>query len=51
MIRTITVGSSVFIQGMFVRDLNDGQIAVRVYDGTYIGRPVQPYKAPEAANA
>lgn len=51
MIRTITVGSSVFIQGTFVRDLNDGQIAVRVFDGTYVGRPVQPYKAAESANA
>ena len=51
MIRTITVGSSVFIQGMFVRDLSDGQIAVRVYNGTYVGRPVQAYKAPKTANA
>ncbi len=51
MIRTITVGSSVFIQGTFVRDLHDGQIAVKVFDGTYVGRPVQPYKAAESANA
>lgn len=51
MIRTITVGSSVFIQRTFVKDLSDGQIAVRVFGGTYVGRPVQSYKAPEVANA
>lgn len=51
MIRTITVGSSVFIQGTFVRDLSNGQIAVKVFDGTYVGRPVESYKAPTVANA
>lgn len=51
MIRTISIGSSVFIQGTFVRDLADGQIAVRVFGGTYVGRAVEPYKAPELATA
>ena len=51
MIRTILIGSSVFIQGTFVRDLSDGQIAVRVFSGTYVGWPVESYKAPALANA
>lgn len=51
MLRTITVGSSVFIQGTFVRSLSDGQIAVRVFGGTYVGRPVESYKAPELSKS
>jgi hypothetical protein len=51
MIRTISIGSSVFIQGTFVRDLSDGQIAVRVFGGTYVGRPIESYKARETANS
>lgn len=51
MLRTITIGSSVFIQGMFLRDCNDGQIAVRVFDGTYVGRPVESYKAPQLTHS
>ncbi len=51
MIRTISIGSSVFIQGTFVRDLSDGQIAVRVFSGTYVGRPIESYKAPAPANS
>ncbi len=51
MIRTITVGSSVSIQGTFVRALHDGQIAVKVFDGTYVGRPVEPYNAAKAAKS
>jgi hypothetical protein len=51
MLRTITIGSSVFIQGTFLRDLKDGQIAVKVFEGTYVGRPVEPYKAPSLTTA
>ena len=51
MIRTITIGSSVFIQGTFLRDLQDGQIAVKVFDGTYVGHPVAPYKAASRTTA
>lgn len=51
MMRTISIGSSVFIQGTFVRDVSDGQIAVKVFNGTYVGRPVQSYKAAEPVNA
>ena len=42
MIRTITVGSHISVQGMFERDLGNGQIAVRVGDQTYIGKAVNP---------
>ena len=40
MIRTIIVGSCVSVQGMFERDLGNGQIAVRVGQKTYVGKPV-----------
>jgi len=40
MIRTITVGSCIFVQGMFERDLGNGQIAVRVGEQTYVGKAV-----------
>lgn len=40
MIRTITVGSCISIQGKFERDLGNGRIIVRVGDKTYAGTPV-----------
>lgn len=40
MIRTIIVGSCVSVQGMFERDLGNGQIAVRVGQKTYVGKAV-----------
>lgn len=40
MIRTITVGSCLSVQGKFERDLGNGQIAVSVGDQTYIGKAV-----------
>jgi len=51
MLRTITIGSSVFIQGTFLKDLGDGQIAIRVFDGTFIGRSVTPFKARDTVEA
>ncbi|MEI6797950.1 MAG: hypothetical protein WCO04_01885 [Pseudomonadota bacterium] len=51
MLRTITIGSSVFIQGTFLKEFADGQIAIKVFDGTYVGRPVAPFKARETAEA
>jgi hypothetical protein len=43
MLRTITQGSHVSVQGTFVSDLKDGRILVRVgqqlFKGTPIGRP------------
>lgn len=40
MVKTITVGSCISIQGMFVRDLADGRIVVRVGNEEFAGRPV-----------
>ena len=40
MLRTITMGSCVTIQGLFVKALEDGRIAVRVGEMLYIGRAV-----------
>ncbi|MEM1233744.1 MAG: hypothetical protein AAGH70_06420 [Pseudomonadota bacterium] len=40
MIRTITVGSTISIQGTFVRKLGNGQIEVRVGQQVFTGRPV-----------
>ena len=41
MLRTITVGSCVSVQGVFVRSLPDGRIAVRVGRNIYQGMPVK----------
>lgn len=40
MLRTITIGSAVSVQGIFVRDLPDGRIVVKVDDDIYTGKPV-----------
>lgn len=40
MLRTITVGSAISIQGTYVRALPDGRIVVRVDNSTYAGIPV-----------
>lgn len=40
MIRTITVGSCIFVQGKFEQDLGNGRILVRVGEQTYAGRAV-----------
>lgn len=40
MIRTITVGSCMSVQGLFVALLADGRIAVSDGQKTYAGRPV-----------
>ncbi len=40
MIRTILVGSCVSVQGVFVRELEDGRIVIRVGDRFYQGKPV-----------
>jgi len=41
MLRTITLGSCVSVQGTFIRQLDDGKIMVRVDEKTYIGFPVK----------
>ena len=40
MLRTITVGTCVSVQGTFVRTYPDGRIAVKVGQTVYSGRPV-----------
>jgi hypothetical protein len=40
MIRTILLGSCVSVQGIFVRQLENGKIMVRVGDRVYQGMPV-----------
>jgi len=41
MLRTITMGSCVSVQGTYVRALPDGKIAVKVGQKVYEGRPVK----------
>jgi len=45
MLRTILVGSCVSVQGIFVRNLEDGKIMVRVGDRIYQGKPVSELAA------
>jgi len=40
MMRTITLGSCVSVQGVFVKTMSDGRIAVKVDDTIYAGTPV-----------
>jgi len=44
MLRTISVGSCVSIQGLLVGQLADGKIMVKVDEKTYIGYPVTPVR-------
>ncbi len=45
MIRTITVGSCVSIQGTFLSQLPNGKIVIRVGEKTYVGMPVTAVRA------
>lgn len=40
MLRTITLGSCVSVQGLLVRSLDNGRVVIRVGDRTYEGVPV-----------
>ena len=40
MLKTILIGSCVSVQGIFIRDLADGRIVVRVGKRVFQGRPV-----------
>jgi hypothetical protein len=40
MLRTISLGSCVSVQGTFVRDMEDGRISVKVDKTIYSGHPV-----------
>ncbi|MEM7519573.1 MAG: hypothetical protein AAF307_00935 [Pseudomonadota bacterium] len=40
MLRTITLGTCVSVQGIFVKDLSDGRVSVKVDETVYSGTPV-----------
>lgn len=40
MLKTVTIGSCVSIQGIFVKALEDGRICIRVGEQLFKGRPV-----------
>ncbi|WP_281352073.1 hypothetical protein [Paracoccus aestuariivivens] len=40
MIRTITIGSCISVQGVFERQVSNGNIIVRVGSKTFEGKPV-----------
>ena len=40
MVRTITLGNYISVQGLWVRNLADGRMVVRVGKREYVGRPV-----------
>lgn len=40
MIRTITIGSYISVQGTFERQIEGGDIVIRVGEKTYQGKPV-----------
>lgn len=44
MLRTISVGSCVSIQGLLVGQLADGKIMVKVDEKTFVGYPVLPVR-------
>jgi hypothetical protein len=45
MLRTITLGSCVSVQGIVVKQLADGKLVVRVDEKTFVGHPVTPHRA------
>ncbi|MFT7136578.1 hypothetical protein [Sulfitobacter sp.] len=40
MLRTITIGSTVSVQGIFVCDMPDGRVSVKVDSNVYTGKPI-----------
>lgn len=40
MLRTITIGTTVSVQGVYVRDMPDGRITVKVDNDIYTGKPI-----------
>ncbi|WP_199908083.1 hypothetical protein [Celeribacter baekdonensis] len=45
MMRSISVGKYISVQGLFVGETTDGNIQVRVGDKTFEGKPVSAKKA------
>lgn len=44
MLRTITVGSCVSVQGLFVAQLNNGKVVIEVDQKRYTGYPVTSFR-------
>lgn len=40
MLKTITIGSAVSVQGIFVRNTADGRMTVKVDNAVYTGKPI-----------
>lgn len=47
MLRTITIGSCVSVQGLLVKQLQNGEIVIRVGDLIYQGKPVMTSQPPK----
>ena len=45
MYKTIMMSSCIAVQGLFVRTLSNGKIAIRVGNKEFIGTPVEAYSA------
>jgi hypothetical protein len=43
MYKTIMISSYIAVQGLFVRALKNGKIAIRVGDKEFVGTPVKSY--------
>ena len=41
MLRTITIGSCVLVQGLFERQSDSGKIVIRVGEALFEGRPIE----------
>lgn len=48
MLRTITVGSCVSVQGLLIAQLHDGKVVIEVDRKRYTGYPVSPIRAMQA---
>ena len=45
MLRTISLGSCVFVQGPVVAHLADGKVVIKVDERSYVGFPVKSIRA------
>ncbi len=45
MLRTISLGSCVSVQGLMVSQLSDGKVVVKVDEKTFVGYPIPPRRA------
>ncbi|MCB5408873.1 hypothetical protein [Pseudogemmobacter faecipullorum] len=49
MLRTISIGSCISVQGLQIAQNTDGTVVIRVDDKTFTGRPVMPSQGHSAA--